>query len=196
VRPQEPVEPALPPDEDAPQRIVGPTEGAPTMSLAAAVRLALERNFALLDSIDAVQASRWNERSALGQFYPTVTPIFQRSDDRTVFGVDLAQKLPWTGGTVSATGRYLSEPSADAPFPKTNDFRFLLSQPLLRGVGPNATFFELRNARRARQGQERSLTLAQQRLAVEVAAAFFAVIAQRQLLDVAGQSLQRTEGLL
>ena len=193
---QEPVEPALPPDEDAPQRIVGPTEGAPTMSLAAAVRLALERNFALLDSIDAVQASRWNEKAALGQFYPTVTPTFQRSDDRTVWGVDFAQKLPWTGGTVSATGRYLSEPNADAPFPKTTDVRLLLSQPLLRGVGPNATFFELTNARRARQGQERSLSLAQQRLAVEVAAAFYAVIAQRQLLDVAGQSLQRTEGLL
>ena len=63
MRPQEPVEPALPPDEDAPQRIVGPTEGAPTMSLAAAVRLALERNFALLDSIDAVQAWRpWGPR--------------------------------------------------------------------------------------------------------------------------------------
>ena len=195
-RAPEPVEPLLPPDEDAKQRIVGPTEGAPTMSLAAAVRLALERNFALLDSIDAVQASRWNEKASLGQFYPTVTPIFQRSDDRTVFGVDLAQKLPWTGGTVSATGRYLSEPNADAPFPKTSDVRLLLSQPLLRGVGPNATYFELRNARRARQGQERSLSLAQQRLAVEVAAAFYAVVAQRQLLDVAGQSLQRTEGLL
>ena len=192
----QPVEPLLPPDEDAKQRIVGPTEGAPTMSLAAAVRLALERNFALLDSIDAVQASRWNEKASLGQFYPTVTPIFQRSDDRTVFGVDLAQKLPWTGGTLSATGRYLSEPNADAPFPKTSDVRLLLSQPLLRGVGPNATYFELRNARRARQGQERSLSLAQQRLAVEVAAAFYAVVAQRQLLDVAGQSLQRTEGLL
>ncbi|HEX9188178.1 MAG TPA: TolC family protein [Vicinamibacteria bacterium] len=185
----------LPPDEDA-QRIVGPTEGAPTMGLAAAVRLALERNFALLDSADAVEASRWNEKAALGQFYPTVTPLFQRSDDRTVWGVDLAQKLPWTGGTVSVTSRYLSEPNAEAPFPKTNDFRLLLSQPLLRGVGPNTTFFELRNARRALQGQRRSLTLAQQRLAVEVAAAFFAVIAQRQLLDVAGQSLQRTEGLL
>jgi len=166
------------------------------MSLAAAVRLALERNFALLDSIDAVQATRWQERAALGQFYPTVTPVFQRSDDRTVFGVDLAQKLPWTGGTVSATGRYLSEPNADAPFPKTSDVRLLLSQPLLRGVGPNATFFELTNARRALQGQERTLSLAEQRLAVEVAAAFYTVIAQRQLLDVAGQSLQRTEGLL
>ena len=97
---------------------------------------------------------------------------------------------------MSATGRYLSEPTADAPFPKTTDLRLLLSQPLLRGVGPNATFFELTNARRAVQGQQRSLALAQQRLAVDVAAAFYGVVAQRQLLEVARQSLQRTEALL
>lgn len=190
-----PSEAALPPEGDAAERVVGPTAGAPTMSLAAAVRLALERNFALLDSVDAVNATRWLEKAALGRFFPTVTPVFQRSDDRTVFGVDLAQTLPWTGGTVSATGRYLSEPTADAPFPKTTDLRLLFSQPLLRGVGPTATFFELTNARRAVQGQERSLALSKQRLAVEVAAAFYGVIAQRQLLDVAGQSLERTETL-
>jgi outer membrane protein TolC len=159
------------------------------------VRLALERNFSLLDSADSVSASRWQERSALAQFFPQITPLYQRSDDRTVFGVDLAQKLPWTGGTVTASGRYLSDPNTDTPFPKTTDLRLLLSQPLLRGVGPNATFFELTNARRARQGQERSLELARQRLAVEAAAGFYAVVAQRQLLEVARQSLERTEGL-
>jgi outer membrane protein TolC len=189
----EPSEP-LPPD--APERVVGPTEGAPTMSLAAAVRLALERNFSLLDSVDALSASRWREKAAVGTFYPTVTPTFDRSDDRTAFGVDLSQKLPWTGGTVTATGTYLSQPTADSPFPVTNEVRFLLSQPLLRGAGPNATFYELTNARRAVQGQGRSVALARQRLAVEVAAAFYAVIAQRQLLEVARQSLERTEGLL
>jgi outer membrane protein TolC len=84
----------------------------------------------------------------------------------------------------------------DAPFPRTTDLRLLLSQPLLRGVGPNATYFELRNARRAVQGQERSLMLTRQRTAVDVAAAYYGVIAQRQLLDVARQSLERTEGLL
>jgi outer membrane protein TolC len=166
------------------------------LSLAAAVRLALERNFALLDSADALVASRWQEKAAVAGFFPSLTPVYQRSEDRSVVGLDLAQRLPWTGGTLTATGRYLSEPDADAPFPRTTDLRLLLSQPLLRGVGPNATFFELRNARRARQGQERGLALAQQRLAVEVAAAFYGVVAQRQLLEVARQSLERTEGLL
>jgi outer membrane protein TolC len=191
--PELPVPPTAP--EDTAERVVGPTAGAPTTSLAAAVRLALEQNFGLLDSVDALSASQWQERAALGQFFPTLTPVFQRSDEQTVFGLDFAQKLPWTGGSVSAAGRYLTRPAANTPFPRTTDLRLVLTQPLLRGVGPNATFFELRNARRARQGQERSLALSKQRLAVEVAAAFYSVVAQRQLLDVARQSLQRTEGL-
>jgi outer membrane protein TolC len=177
--------------------MVGPTEGAPTMGLGAAVRLALERNFLLLDSVDALGTSRWQEKAAVGQFLPAVTPSYQHSQDQTIWGVDLAQKLPWTGGTVTATGRYLSQPtSLEDPLTKTTDLRLLLTQPLLRGVGPNATFFDLTNARRAVQGQERSLALARQRVAVEVAAAFYNVIAQRQLLEVARQSLQRTEALL
>jgi outer membrane protein TolC len=205
VRTQEP-EPPPPPEAAGPagavpaaedtSHVVGPTPGAPTISLAAAVRLALEQNFGLLDAVDTVSASRFQEHAARAEFLPRVTPLYQRSDSGSVFGVDLSQKLPWTGGSLTLSGRYLSAPSADAPYPKTTDLRFLLSQPLLRGFGPNATFFQLTNAKRARIGQERALELQKQRLAVEVAAAFYAVIAQRQLLDVAAQSLERTEGLL
>jgi outer membrane protein TolC len=183
-------------DEADVERLVGPTPGAPTISLGQAVRLAVEQNFSLLDSGDSLTASRYQESATRAQFLPELTPVFQRQGDRSLYGLDVAQRLPWSGGTVTAAGRYTSEPTADAPFPKTTDLRLLLTQPLLRGFGPNATYFDIRNATRARIGQERSLTLARQRLAVEVAAAFYAVIAQRQLLEVARQSLERTEGLL
>jgi outer membrane protein TolC len=183
------------PDEPAASAPAGPTPGAPTISLAAAVRTALAQGFALLDSRDAVSAMRWREKAAVADFFPSVTPTYLRGEGRDVFGLDLSQRLPWTGATLTAAGRYFSEPQADAPFPRTTDLRLVLRQPLLRGVGPNATFFELRNARRAVEGQERSLELSRQRTAVDVAAAFYAVIAQRQLLDVASQSLERTEGL-
>ena len=194
--PQEPELPPPSPDEPlAAAPAAGPTPGAPTISLATAVRTALAQGFALLDSRDAVSAMRWREKAAVADFFPAVTPTYARGEGRDVFGVDLSQRLPWTGGTLTAAGRYLSEPQLDAPFPRTTDLRLVLTQPLLRGVGPNASFFELRNARRAVEGQERSLELARQRTAVDVAAAFYAVIAQRQLLDVASQSLERTEGL-
>jgi outer membrane protein TolC len=178
------------------ERLVGPTPGVPTIALGQAVRLAIEQNFNLLNSGDSLAASRYQESATRAQFLPELTPVFQRQGERSLYGLDVAQRLPWTGGTLTATGRYTSEPTADTPFPKTTDLRLLLTQPLLRGFGPNATYFDLRNATRARIGQERSLALARQRLAVEIAAAFYAVIAQRQLLEVARQSLERTEGLL
>jgi len=185
------------PDPDAPdpESGPGPTPGAPTMRLADAVRLALERNFSLLDSADSVAASQWQVSAARGRFLPQLVPIYQRGDDRSVFGIDFSQQLPWSGGTLTATGRYLSDPDADVPFPRTTDVRLILSQPLLRGFGPNATYFELTNSRRARTGQERAFELARQRLAILVASAFYNVVAQRQLLDVARQSLRRTESL-
>ncbi len=186
------------PDTDgsaAAARVAGATPGAPTMGLDAAVRTALAQGFALLDSKDAVSASRWNEKAAVADFLPSLTPTYARGEGRDVFGVDLSQRLPYTGGTLTAAGRYLTEPAADAPYPRTTDLRLLLTQPLLRGVGPNAAFFELRNARRAVVSRERGYELQRQRTAVEVAAAFYAVIAQRQLLDVASQSLERSEAL-
>jgi outer membrane protein TolC len=189
----EPSQPSV--DPDAPERLVGPSPGAPTIGLAEAVRTALAQGFTLLDSQDAVSASRWREKAAVAEFFPSLTPIYQRGEGKTAFGLDFSQRLPWTGGTLTATGRYLTDPEADAPFPRTTDLRLLLTQPLLRGVGPNTTFFELTNARRAVQGQERTLALARQRTAVQVAAAFYSVIAQRQLLEVARQSLERTEAL-
>ena len=188
--------PAEPEPDASAERVIGPSPGTPTLSLAAAVRRALENNFALLDGADAVAGSRWQEKAALGPFLPRVTPLYQRSDESTVWGIDLTQSLPWTGASLTAAGRYTSQPQAQAPYAKTSDLRLLLTQPLLRGFGPNATFFDLRNARRARVGQERAFALARQRVALEVARAFYDVIAYRQLLDVARQSLARTEVLL
>ena len=176
------------------------TPGAPTLDLAGAVRLALEQNFTLLDSAAAVTASRWQESAARGEFLPQVVPLFSQGEGRTLFGLDVSQRLPWSGGTLIATGRYVSQPDladgVEPLFPQTTDLRLLLSQPLLRGAGPNATYFDLTNAQRAVTTQERALELVRQRLAVQVAAAFYTVLAQRQLFEVADQSLERTETLL
>jgi outer membrane protein len=180
------------------EAVGAPTPGAPTLDLAGAVRVALERNFSLRDSSDAVASARWQESAARGEFLPQLVPTFERGECRTLVGLDVSQRLPWTGGTLVASGRYFSQPDADleAPWPRSSDLRLLLSQPLLKDAGPNATYFNLTNAERAVVGQERSYELARQRLAVQVAVSFYSVIAQRQLFEVAEQSLQRTEGLL
>jgi outer membrane protein len=174
--------------------------GTPTIPLAQAVATALERNFTVLNSADAVVTSRLREGVTRAQFYPKVTPRYQRSADDSVFGLDATQKLPWTGGSVTAAALMSSTFDGAigpvvSPFPRTSDLRLVLTQPLLRGFGPNAAFYDLRVSRRTREGQERQYELGRQRLAVDVTRSYYQVIQQRQLLAVARQSLDRSETL-
>jgi outer membrane protein len=195
--PEEPsLEEAPAPEEGLPEEAVEPAPGAPTLTLAAAVRIALERNFVLLNSADSVLSARYRVSAARGQFHPQITPRYQRGPAGSAVGLDVAQRVPWSGATVTATGLITALPSeTEATLPKTTDLRLVVSQPLLRGFGPNTTYYELRNSERARVGQERSYELNRQRLAVQVAAAFYDVLAQRQLVAVARQSLKRSESL-
>jgi len=196
AEPSPPVPRSEPGDPDDAEEPIGPSPGAPTLSLAAAVDAALTANFGLLASADGVQASKFNESSTLADFYPKLTPRYQRSEDDSSFLLDASQRLPWTGGSVTASGALRSSPSSQVGPTRASDLSVVLTQPLLRGFGPNATHFALRNSRRARQAQERTYELARQRLAVQVTSAFYDVIQQRQLLSVAGQSLRRSEDLM
>jgi outer membrane protein len=199
--------------ETGPPASVLPAEalppGTPTISLGEAVANALEHNFTVLNSADAVTTSRLREGVTRAQFYPKLTPRFQRSADDSLFGMEATQRLPWTGGSLSASAVMgstfpglattstptTSTPTEVSPFPRTSDLRLVLTQPLLRGFGPNATFFDLRASRRSREGQERQYELGRQRLAVDVTRSYYQVILQRQLLVVARQSLERSESL-
>ena len=183
--------------EEAPaaEQTAGPRPGAAAISLAGAVATALEHNFGILAASDTVATARLRETASRAQFYPTLTPQYARSSDAQALALDATQKLPWTGGRLSATAAFRSDPGAEVAPTRFSDMRLLFTQPLLRGFGPTATQFELVNSQRARQTQERSLDVNRQRLAVQVTAAFYQVVQQRQLLSVAEQSLKRSEGL-
>ncbi len=177
------------------EEAVPPAEGAPTLTLPQAMALALERNFGILGAADVVQSFRIQERVARAQFLPKLLPRYVRAESDSFFGLDVSQKLPYTGGSVTAAAAFHNLDEAVSPFTRTSDVRLVLNQPLLRGFGPNAASYNLRNARRVREGQERLFTLAQERLAVLVATTFYAVLQQRQLLAVSRQSLRRSLSL-
>ena len=189
-----------PPSEDEPaavaEEVVGPAPGAATVSLADAVDIALKKNFGLLTSADSVQSARINYSAARAQFYPQLIPSYSRASGSSSFGLEASQRLPWTGGSLSATALMTSVPGADLALTRSTGMQFLLRQPLLRGFGPNAAHYALRNSRRAQQAQERSFELGRQRLAVDVARSFYQIVQQRQLLTVSRQSLKRSESLL
>ena len=179
------------PAEDA----VAPAPGAEAMTLARAVALSLEQNFTVLSAADNVSTSRMQETVARAQFFPKLVPSYAHSAQGPSLGLEARQKLPFTGGTFSASAGFRSSLEDGTPFPRTSDARFTLTQPLLRGFGPNAAFFDVRNGRRGRESQERSFALTRQRVAIDVTSAFYQVILQRQLLAVARQSLKRSETL-
>lgn len=174
----------------------GPAPGALTLGLSEAVEIALEQNFTLLGAADSLRGARLRYAAAKAEFYPTFTPAYERSSDGSSLVLNAQQKLPWTGGslTASSTLRSLREapPSAD----RSADVSLVVSQPLLKGFGPNATFFSLTNSRRTREAQERTFELTRQQVAVDVVRAFYQVVQQRMLLAVARQSRDRGQDLL
>jgi outer membrane protein TolC len=191
------MDPVLESEPEVPDALeeIAPSPGATTLTLAQAVAAALGGNFALISSAEAVQTARLRYQSSRAQFFPQLTPRYLRGEDEQVLILDASQKLPWSGGSVTATGSLRSRPEDVSPAPRGTDFNLTLTQPLLRGAGPNATFFDLRNSRRSRIASERAMELARQQVAVEVTRAFYQVIQQRMLLAVARQSLARSESL-
>jgi len=189
-----------PPSEDerpaGPEEAVAPAPGAATVSLAQAVAIAVKKNFGLLGAADGVQAARFNYSAARAQFYPQLIPRVQRSSQESSFGVDASQRLPWTGGSLRVSTLLGSLPGSELAVTRSSRMDLVLSQPLLRGFGPNAAHYALRNSRRVTQAQERSYELSRQRLAVDVARGFYQIVQQRQLLSVSRQSFKRSQSLL
>jgi outer membrane protein len=204
--PELPVDPeitgpiAFPSEDD---EALGIAPGTPTIGLAQAVATALHHNFNILSGADAVLSARLRESASRSQFYPKITPVFRRGIASNggpiprTYSLEATQRVPWLGGTFSAVGNLTTQPQLNDPLrDRASDIRFSLTQPLLRGFGPTATFADLTASRRARESQERSFVIARQSLTVEVVSSFYEVIKQRQLLTVARQSLERNETLL
>lgn len=211
-------EQALPPDAEAPAEVAPaaepepapspaaatlledeaeqPSPGARTVTLEEAIAIALERNFGLLSSADGVLSARYRESAARSEFHPRLTPRYQRSDSSSTYALEGFERLPWSGGSLTASGTFQSLAASGAtPAGKSSDVLLRLTQPLLRGFGPNATYYGLRNSERSRQGEERSYELARQGLAIRVTSTFYQVVKQRSLLGVSRQSLKRSNGL-
>jgi outer membrane protein TolC len=191
-----PVDPVLPPEGlfEPGETGVSPTPGAEPLTLNQAIALALRQNPGIRAALDGLSESHFREDASRAAFHPQVVPSYQHAPSNQSFSLDVSQKLPWSGGTLTALGTLTSYPLS-VGLDRSSEAHLILSQPLLKGFGPNATYFDLQNSERAREGQERSTDIQRQGVAVEVTSAFYQVVRQRQLLSVSRQSLRRSEGL-
>lgn len=174
---------------------VTPTTPPAFITLDDAWRTGLLNAFSLAGARDAVRAANISELQARSQFFPKLTPSYEHGPNARGWSIEASQALPYLGAVVRAERTHRIFEGVQTFAAQTTDTSFIWSQPLLRGIGPNASLYDLRNARRSREAQERNLTLARQRYMVDVARVFYQTQAQRELLSVARQSAERSAAL-
>lgn len=178
---------------------------APPLSLKDAVSEALVKNERLINQADGIAQADLGLRLARNTFKPKVTPnmfgSFGRNDlSSQTYRVDIAQKLV-TGtelrasvGTASAQIPGTFEVSQDVLFYNA-DTTLSVAQPLLRGFGRSVARRGLTAAELRKEDAERQQILSEQQVAVDVAAAYYRVVSQQALVEVARQSLTRARRL-
>jgi outer membrane protein len=179
---------------------------APMLTLQEAVTEALLTNDRILNQHDASEQAALGVRLARNTFQPKITPnvlgSFGQTDVNSQnYRVDVGQKF--TSGTELRLGlgtstsqipTIVGQPEHDIRFYNA-DTTFALSQPLLRGFGPAAARRGLSGAEWRREDAGRQQLLLEQQVALEVASAYYGIVAQESLVAAARQSLERARRL-
>jgi outer membrane protein len=176
------------------------------LTLADAVREALQRNERLVDQRDTTEQAVLGLRLARDAFRPKVVPNVLGSFGQTdinsqTYRVDLSQRFT-TGSEVrlglgTATSQIpavVGQVGQDIHFYNA-DTTLTFTQPLLRGFGPAVVRRPLAAAELRRSDADRQQLVAEQQVALEVASAYYRVAAQQSLIDVARKSVERSRRL-
>ncbi len=176
---------------------------AQVTTLAQAVDEALARNERLVNQADTIAQADLGLRLARNTFRPKVTPNIFGSFGSTdvssqTYRVDVTQRLVTgtemrvSAGTVSA--QIPGQSGGDLLFYNA-DTTLTLTQPLLRGFGRSVSRRSLTSAEMRRADADRQQVMAEQQVAVDVAAAYYRVVSQQTYVEVARQSLERARRL-
>jgi len=177
-----------------------------TLTLDQAVGEALARNERLVDQSDSIVQADLGLRLARNAFRPKVTPNIFGSFGRTdissqTYRVDVSQRLV-TGTELRLAAGTVSAQIPGQPGTSEGDLLFYnadttltLTQPLLRGLGRTVARRSLTSAELRRADADRQQSMAEQQVAIDVAAAYYRVVSQQAFVDVARQSLDRARRL-
>jgi len=176
------------------------------MTLKQAVDEALVNNDRLLNEHAATEQAELGVRLAKNDFQPQVIPnvtgSFGQSDvNGQSYRVDLSQRLR-TGTKVDLSVGTASAKIAPQPGVLGPDQRFYnadttvtLTQPLLRGFGRQVAGSVLATAKFQQAQSVRQQKLSEQEVAIEVATAYYRLVALHAFVDVARQSVDRSKKL-
>jgi outer membrane protein len=174
------------------------------MTLSQAIDEALQKNDRMIAQHDSGERAGLAVRGARSAFTPKVVPNVRGSFGQTNVS-DQSYRLDLSQRFVNGTEVRVGSGTSTAQVPSLlggEDIRFynsdttlLVSQPLLKGFGAgvtrrNLTLAELRQADATRQQK-----IAEQQIAVDVASAYYRVVAQEAVIAVARRGFDRARQL-
>jgi outer membrane protein len=174
------------------------------MTLSQAIDEALQKNDRMIAQHDSGERAGLAVRGARSAFTPKVVPNVRGSFGQTNVS-DQSYRLDLSQRFVNGTEVRVGSGTSTAQVPSLiggEDVRFynsdttlLVSQPLLKGFGSgvtrrNLTLAELRQADATRQQK-----IAEQQIAVDVASAYYRVVAQEAVIAVARRGFDRARQL-
>ena len=171
----------------------------PRLTLTAAVGEALAANPRLADARDTVEQANLSLRLVRSDYHPKVVPNVLGSFGQTdisnqSYRLDMSQRFT-TGTELRASVGTATFRNQLGAFYNT-DTTFLLSQPLLRGAGRAATRGPLTTAEARVADAGRQRVLSEQEVTIEVARAYYRIVAQQRMAEVGEKGLDRARRLL
>lgn len=170
-----------------------------SLSVGEAVRLALQNNNRIRDALDAIEEAKIARRTAQAEFRPKFVPnvlgaLAGSNSTNESYRLDLFQRFT-TGAEIHATVGAASSRNQLGTF-YYSDTTVSLSQPLLGRHGTDLLRRNLDGTQRRIDNAVAGHGEAQRQLALEVAAAYYEIVAHKQMFDVAAKSLERARKLL
>ena len=171
---------------------------SPTVTLREAVALARRNNPRVLDAVDRIAEAQLNDRAARSAFRPRFVPRLTGAVGggdlaNQSYGAELSQRFSW-GTEVQASVSSVSSRNQLGSFYYT-DTTLALSHPIHR-AGPDRYKEEAESARDEVERATHERLSVEQAVAIDVAAAYYQIAAQQQVIRVAEKALERHRHLL
>lgn len=171
---------------------------AGVLSLHDAVGEALDRSPAIVNAHSAVDQANLSRRLASSSFDVKVLPSMLGSFGQTnlsnqMYGLNVSQKL--VSGTQIIGDLTATSYRNQLGSYYNSDATLQVSQPILRGFGSSVTRGPLFDADWRVTNANRQLALTEQQVALDVASAFYAMVVQSRMVDVAKDALERAGNL-
>ena len=171
-----------------------------TLTLADAVNLALRSNGRIHEALDSIEEAKIARRAAQSAFRPKFVPHVlgalgnAEGISNQSYGLDISQRFP-TGTELQATVGAISARNQLGSF-YYSDTTISLTQPIYKGGAGDPLRRSVEASERQIETAVEAHTTTEQQVAIEVAAAFYAIVAQKQVVEVAAKALERTRHLL